>query len=62
MLKKVISVTRSKFKFEGFEEVATYFKRLINVFRQLNYTVFKSEEFYKTEEEAMAILEERLVK
>ena len=62
MLKKVISVTRSKFKFEGFEEVATYFKRLINVFRQLNYTVFKSEEFYKTEEEAKAILEERLVK
>ena len=62
MLKKVINVTRSEFKFEGFEEVATYFKRLINVFRQMNYTIFKSEEFHKAEEEANAVLEERIIK
>ena len=62
MLKKVISITRSEFKFDGFEEVATYFKRLINVFKQMNYTIFKSEEFHKTEEEANDIIEERLVK
>ena len=62
MLKKVINVTRSEFKFDGFEEVAIYFKRLINIFKQMNYAVFKSEEFKKSEEEANAILEERLVK
>ena len=62
MLKKVINVIRSEFSFEGFEEVATYFKRLINAFRQLNYTIFKSEDFHKAEEEANNILEERLVK
>ena len=62
MLKRVIEVTRSKFNFENFEEVSTYFKRLINAFRQMNYTVFKSEEFYKTEAESNAIIEERLVK
>ncbi|MBR7176423.1 MAG: V-type ATP synthase subunit A [Bacteroidales bacterium] len=62
MLKKVIDVTRSEFKFEGFEEVGTYFKRLINTFRQMNYTVFKSEDFHKSEEEANAIIEERIVK
>ena len=62
MLKKIINVTRSEFKFEGFEEVGTYFKRLINVFRQMNYTVFKSEEFHKAEEEANAVLEERIIK
>ena len=62
MLKKIINVTRSEFKFEGFEEVGTYFKRLINVFRQMNYTVFKSEEFHKVEEEANAVLEERIIK
>ena len=62
MLKKVIKVTRSNFRFESFDEVATYFKRLINAFRQLNYTVFKSEEFHKTEEEANVILEERIIK
>ena len=62
MLKKVIDVTRSEFKFEGFEEVGTYFKRLINAFRQMNYTIFKSEDFHKSEEEANAIIEERIVK
>ena len=62
MLKKIIGITRSEFRFESFEEVATYFKRLINTFRQLNYTVFKSEEFYTTEKEADAILEERIIK
>lgn len=62
MLKKVINVTRSEFSFDNFEEVAKYFKRLINVFRQMNYTIFKSDEFKKTEEEAEAVLEERLVK
>ena len=62
MLKKVIGVTRSTLRFENFEEVAIYFKRLINAFRQMNYTIFKSEEFHKAEEEAKAILEERVVK
>ena len=62
MLKKIISITRSEFDFESFEEVGIYFKRLINIFRQLNYTVFKSEEFHNTEKEADAILEERIIK
>ena len=62
MLKKIISITRSEFDFESFEEVGIYFKRLINIYRQLNYTVFKSEEFYSTEKEADAILEERIIK
>ena len=62
MLKKIISITRSEFDFESFEEVGIYFKRLINIFRQLNYTVFKSEEFHSTEKEADAILEERIIK
>jgi V/A-type H+-transporting ATPase subunit A len=62
MLKKIIGITRSEFDFESFEEVGIYFKRLINIYRQLNYTVFKSEEFYSTEKEADAILEERIIK
>ena len=62
MLKKIVSITRSNFKFDNFEEVGIYFKRLINVFRQLNYTVFKSEDFNNTEREADAILEERIIK
>ena len=62
MLKKIIGITRSEFNFESFEEVGIYFKRLINIYRQLNYTIYKSEEFYSTEKEADAILEERIIK
>jgi V/A-type H+-transporting ATPase subunit A len=62
MLKKIVSITGSNFKFDNFEEVGIYFKRLINVFRQLNYTIFKSEDFNNTEREADAILEERIIK
>jgi V/A-type H+-transporting ATPase subunit A len=62
MLKKIVNVTRSNFKFDNFEEVGIYFKRLINAFRQLNYTIFKSEDFNNTEREADAILEERIIK
>ena len=62
MLKKIIGITRSEFDFESFEEVGIYFKRLINIYRQLNYTIYKSEEFYSTEKEADAILEERIIK
>ena len=62
MLKKIIGITRAEFRFDNFEDVGIYFKRLINTFRQLNYTVFKTEEFHNTEKEADAILEERIIK
>lgn len=62
MLKKIIGITRADFKFDNFEEVSPYFKRLINAFRQANYSVFDSEEFKKNESEADKILEERIVK
>lgn len=62
MLKKIIGITRANFKFDNFEEVSPYFKRLINAFRQTNYSVFESEEFKKNESEADKILEERIIK
>jgi V/A-type H+-transporting ATPase subunit A len=45
MLERVTSICHTDFKFNGFTEVADYFKRLINLFKQMNYSEFKSEQF-----------------
>ncbi len=59
MLDKVINVCRSKFEFDSFNEVSNYFKRVINAFKQMNYSIFKSERFIKYEQELTEILAER---
>jgi len=59
MLGKVLEVCRSSFDFEGFEEVNPYFKRVINVFKQMNYSAYKSDDFKKYESELEAIINER---
>ena len=61
MLRKIIGVTRAEFNFENFEEVSPYFKRLINAFKQMNYSVYNSEDYKKYEKEADEILGERVV-
>lgn len=59
MLHMVLDVTRSDFNFESFEEVNPYFKRLINGFKQMNYSEFQSESFKKYEAEVLDIIKER---
>ena len=61
MLIKVLDVCRADFDFEGFEEVNPYFKRIINVFKQMNYSEYKSEDFKKYETELDAIINEKKV-
>ncbi len=61
MLDKVVAVLKSEFKFESFEEVNPYFKKLINQYKQMNYSVFESEEFKKNEKELEVIIQERKV-
>jgi V/A-type H+-transporting ATPase subunit A len=46
MLGKVLEIAGREMKFENFEEVASWFKRLINALRQMNYSEYESEEFY----------------
>ena len=45
MLSLVLQFCDAKFDFEGFEECSKFFKELINTFRQLNYSEWKSEQF-----------------
>lgn len=45
ILDMVVDICRTEFKFDNFNQVAEYFKKLINVCRQMNYSEFKSDEF-----------------
>lgn len=59
MLEKVLEVVRADFEFESFEEVNPYFRRVINAFRQMNYSEFQSEEFKQYELEVEQVINER---
>lgn len=59
MLGKVLDVCRTDFDFDSFEEVNPYFKRVINVFKQMNYSLYQSGDFKKYESELEAIINER---
>ncbi|MGB9745953.1 MAG: V-type ATP synthase subunit A [Bacteroidales bacterium] len=61
MLNKVLEVYHTRFQFESFEEVGAFFKRIINQFKQMNYSEFQSEQFKKYEEELHAIINERKI-
>ena len=45
ILDMVVDICRAEFEFENFNQVAEYFKKLINVCRQMNYSEFKSDKF-----------------
>jgi V/A-type H+-transporting ATPase subunit A len=57
MLKKVIDICRTEFSFDNFTEVSEYFKRLINLFKQMNYSAFKSEKFNDYDRQADSLME-----
>ena len=60
MLDKVIAICRADFQFETFLEVMDYFKKVINIFKQMNYSEYESEPFKKFNEELDALLKERM--
>jgi len=55
MLRKVIEICRTDFSFSHFNEVSDYFKRLINLFKQMNYSEFRSEKFLDYERQIEAL-------
>lgn len=59
MLVEVIKITQSEFEFRQFEEVAEYFRSLINTLKQMNYSEFLGDQFTKYEKEMNAIIKER---
>lgn len=59
MLEKVYGVYHTEFNFENFEEVNPYFKNLINQLKQMNYSLYESDDFYKFEKEFNNVIDER---
>jgi len=61
MLDKIYDIYHTDFNFDNFEEVNPYFKRIINLLKQMNYSVFESEDFHGFEKELHNIIDERKV-
>lgn len=45
MLDLIVDICRADFQFEGFLEVIEYFKQMINLMKQMNYSEFNSDQF-----------------
>ncbi len=61
MLELVLQIHQMDFDFSGFEEVAGYFKRIINTLKQLNYAGFKNHDFNNILEEYKSIINEKRI-
>lgn len=62
MLNRIVSICRSEFKFDTFLEVMDYFKNMINIFKQMNYSEYESEQFKKFNADLDTLLAKRVVK
>ncbi len=59
MLDLVLGICSREYGFDSFEQVGTYFKRVINSCKQMNYSEFQSEDFKRHQDELSAIIRER---
>lgn len=60
MLSKVLEVADARFSFQHFEEVSTFFKQVINEFKQMNYSEFHSDQFKKHEDQLNKLMKTRM--
>ncbi|MBR4792917.1 MAG: V-type ATP synthase subunit A [Bacteroidaceae bacterium] len=56
---RVIGICRSEFKFDTFLEVIDYFKKVINLCKQMNYQPFESEKYFEYGKQLEELLAER---
>lgn len=59
MVNKIIDICNREFEFDTFDGISAYFKRVINVLRQMNYQEFGNEEFRRLERELNECIAER---
>jgi len=59
MLEKVLGICHKEFRFDSFEEVNPYFKNMINILKQMNYSEFQAEQFLKLDKDLETLLAER---
>ena len=56
---RVIDICHTEFKFDHFLDVIEYFKKVINLCKQMNYQPFESDKYFEYEKELKALLAER---
>lgn len=59
ILNMVIDICHTDFTFDNFNEVMDYFKKMINICKQMNYSKFKSPEYELFRQQLQALIEER---
>ena len=62
MYNMVLDICRKSFDFAGFEECSKFFKELIYLFRQMNYSEWKSERFDEFRTKIEALVNDKLAK
>ena len=61
MTELIMGICRSELEFTAFADVMDYFKKMINLCKQMNYTKFQSPEFKKFEKELGEMVKEKAV-
>ncbi|MDD3405408.1 MAG: V-type ATP synthase subunit A, partial [Paludibacteraceae bacterium] len=62
MLNLVMDICHHDYDFDNFNDVDNYFKKVINICKQMNYSEFHSEQFKKYLKELNAVLAEKQIK
>jgi V/A-type H+-transporting ATPase subunit A len=62
ILNMIIDICHTEFEFDNFNEVMDYFKKMINVCKQMNYSTFNSEAYEGFKKELADLVAERSVK
>lgn len=57
MLRSVLDICKQSIRFKDFEDVSDFFKEAINLFKQMNYQEFESEEFKRYEADLKNLLD-----
>ncbi|MCK4677090.1 MAG: V-type ATP synthase subunit A, partial [Bacteroidales bacterium] len=56
---RILGICDVEFNFVSFEEVTPFFKKIINLFKQMNYSEFESDEFRNFDNEIDTLILER---
>jgi V/A-type H+-transporting ATPase subunit A len=61
MLNLIMDICRANYHFNNYTDVMDYFKRIINIGKQMNYSEFQSAEFDKYIQQLNSLLAENQV-
>ena len=59
MANLALAICERKFTFENFEEIGSYFKKAINLLKQMNYQEFNNPQFEELQQKLAVILDEK---